>query len=212
MKKTFVSISILLFTFIFSVGNIFGNYPISVGPYIGLKGGVNAADVPQGTYNGFAFASLPEMGVSSYFPFVEKSLFGGGLNLSYSTDGFLTELNNIKSTHQYNFFKLSPYLYASGFILGINIGIPLGGTDEAQNNETDIESDKFSTAIDIKIGGVITVFANETGRFNIVIEGSYSLSGILKDKYSNNEYNYHPGQMWVGLNYMFNVQKPVAEE
>ena len=207
MKRAIIIISVIIGLLPIFNNNSYANYPISVGPYLGIKGGVNAADVPNGTYNGFAFCNLPEIGISSYFPFVDKSSFGGGLNLAYSTDAFLTEINDTKTTYQFNYFKLSPHLYASGFILGLNIGIPLSGTSETKNITTDAKIADMSTAIDIKIGGVITVFSNQIGRFNIVIEGSYSLSGILQKKYLD-EYNYHPGQMWLGLNYMFNVQKP----
>ncbi|MFH1050966.1 MAG: hypothetical protein V1779_08595 [bacterium] len=211
MKRAVISFSVIIcFLTIFSE-NLYSNYPISVGPYIGLKGGVNAADVPNGTYNGFAFSNLPEMGVSSYFPFVDATLFGGGLNLAYSTHGFTTKENDIKTSHQYNYLGLSPYLYANGFILGINIGIPLSGTTEKSSQTTDVKSEELTTLTDIKLGGVITVYANEFGRFNIMIEGSYSLSGMLKDNYSS-DYNYHPGQLWFGLNYMFNLQKPVTSE
>ncbi len=211
MKRAVISISVIIcFLTIFS-GNLYSNYPISVGPYLGLKGGVNAADVPQGTYNGFAFCNLPEIGVSSYFPFVNDVFFGGGLNLSYSTYGFLTKKNEIKTTHQYNYFSFSPYLYAKGFILGMNIGIPLGGTTDNKYQNIEVISDDFTTLVDLKIGGVITVYSNQVGRFNIVIEGSYSLSGLLNDEFMD-EYNYHPGQMWVGLNYMFNIQKPITND
>ena len=52
MKK----LSIFAVTVIFSLfitNNLFANYPISVGPFLGLKAGVNAAGVPEGIKNGF---------------------------------------------------------------------------------------------------------------------------------------------------------------
>jgi hypothetical protein len=220
MKRRVVNLFIILSMLFGLFQTTIANYPISVGPFLGLKGGVNAADVLWQNYNGFAFSNLPEMGISSYFPFVQNASFGGGLNLTYSTDGFLMSYKDgvhpeKKITHQYNFFSISPYLYASGFILGLNIALPIGGTQEINSETTDVSSDLLATMFEIKLGGVITVYANEYGRFNIMIEGSYALSGMLKDDYKGNDgsyYNYHPGQMWFGINYMFNLQKPLETE
>ncbi|MFC2131465.1 hypothetical protein ACFLSQ_08520 [Bacteroidota bacterium] len=206
MKRFFLSILIVIaMLFIFNQKSL-ANYPISVGPFIGLKGGVNAADIPWGSKNGFAFNTMPEIGVTGYLPFVEDAFFGGAVDLAYSTSGFLMKYGELKHTHQYNYFNFSPYLYASGFTLGLNFGIPLGGTISSSNNDEDVDSDDMATLIDVRLGGMIDVYANETGRLNIIIVGSYSLSGLLNKEYGG-EYNYHPGQMYIGLNYMFNLVK-----
>lgn len=219
MKKAIIGLSVIIFLVMFFSIDLRANYPISIGPYIGLKGGVNASDVPWLNYNGFAFSELPEMGVSTYIPFTKDVFFGGGLNFSYSTYGFLMRYNSgnneVNTTHQYNYFSISPYLYAKGFILGMNIGIPLGGTHDDKFGTRELKSDDLAVLADLKIGGIITVFDNEIGRFNILIEGSYAFPGLLNENYlddDGNEYNYHPAQLWFGINYMFNLQKPVAAE
>ena len=213
MKKFFLSILIVIAMLFLFNRKSFANYPISVGPYLGLKGGVNAAGVPQGIKNGFTFNSMPEIGVSGYYPFTKDANFGAGLDLSYSTNGFITEKlagwgwpSTAKTTHQYNYFAFSPYLYASGFIIGFDIGLPMGGTLTTNDNDENVDSDDMSTLFSARVGGIITVYSNDFGRFNIYVIGSYALNGLAKDDYSG-DYNYHPGQMWVGFNYMFNLVK-----
>ncbi|MBI5325152.1 MAG: hypothetical protein HZB41_07775 [Ignavibacteriae bacterium] len=61
------------------------NFPYSIGPFITLKGGVNAADVPDGRKNGFTVNGLPDFGASGYIPFGDKSQFGLDADLAYST-------------------------------------------------------------------------------------------------------------------------------
>jgi hypothetical protein len=212
MKRRLIIILTILLSFVY--GNFaHANWPVSVGPYLGLKGGVNASGVPQGIKNGFTINSTPEIGISGYYPFVKDAFFGAGLDLSYLTNGFIIEkLSNwgwpsaTKITYQYNYFAFSPYLYASGFILGFDIGLPLGGTLTNNDNDQDVESDDMTFLFNARIGGIITVYSNDFGRFNIYIVGSYALNGTEKDNYSG-DYNFHPGQIWLGLNYMFNLIK-----
>jgi hypothetical protein len=212
MKRTFITAITLLIISLFSYKSAFSNYPLSVGPFIGLKAGINAADIPYGYKNGFTFNKMPEIGISGFIPFGQESNFGAGLDLAYGTYGFVLKYNNINTDHVYNYFNFSPYINASGFILGLNIGIPLSGTQTTSGVDVD-RTDSLSTLLEIRIGGNITVFANETGRLNILIIGGYALSGLLTNPYkADAEYNYHPGELYIGLGYMFNLMKPVPKD
>ncbi len=213
MRKTLSKIAIVLSLIVLSSYASFANFPFSVGPFIGLKGGVNASGVPEGIQNGFTLNSTPEMGVTGYIPFADETKFGGLVELAYLTDGFSMKpyQGNKDTTHQHHYFNFSPSIFAEGFVLGFNFCFPMGGTLSYDDNETEVDADDMATLIEVRLGGRICVYANDFGRFNIVINGSYALNGLGDEEYADG-YNYHPGQLWVGFNYMFNLTKPKGKE
>jgi hypothetical protein len=208
MKKfTFL----LTIVFILNISNAFSsdNFPMGVGPFVTLKGGVNAASVPNGIKNDFAFNPIPDFGVTGYFPLTDKSQFGIAADLAYSTYAFGTKLTNDvanKTAYHVSYLSLAPNLYVSGFIIGFNFGLPLGGKEKKTNsiNEVDINSDDLAFLVEIHIGGMIPLFYNETGRLNLVLQAGYALTGMYTDPY-NSTFNVHPASASVGIGYIFNI-------
>ncbi|MFA6570646.1 MAG: hypothetical protein WCT77_05355 [Bacteroidota bacterium] len=206
MKKfTFI----LTLVLILNISHVFSsdNFPMGVGPFISLKGGVNAASVPNGVKNDFAFNPLPDFGVTGYFPLTDKSQFGIAADLAYSTYAFGTKLTNDvtnKTAYRVSYLSLAPNLYVSGFIIGFNFGLPLNGKAKNTNyiSETDIKTDDLAFLVEIHIGGMIPLFYNETGRLNLILQGGYALTGLYND---NRDFNPHPASASVGIGYIFNI-------
>ena len=183
------------------------NFPYSIGPFITLKGGVNAADVPQNFKNGFTMNGLPDFGATGFIPFGDKSQFGLDADLGYSTYAFdIKSGQNFDaiSTTQISYFTISPNIFIYGFTAGLNFGIPLSGTVKSSTTETDIKTEDLSLFAEFRIGGDIPLYYDETGRLNLRIQFGYFLTGQSKENY-NNTFNFHPASGALGVSYLFNV-------
>lgn len=220
MKK--VIITILGIFCLTSVNNAQELFPMGLGPSLSYSLGVNANDVPKGRKNGLAFSNIPDLGLNFYLPFTENSNLGLSLDLSYATHSY--QMKNYFTNSPYNFyfhfFEINPNLYFSGFVFGFNMNIPLSA--EIDNGE---DISKFiNTTFGVKIGGIIPIFWNETGRINFIIEGNYSFSGIYSNypnedpmsKYApptpantqNSSLNPRNASVSFGFSYIFNLTKP----
>jgi hypothetical protein len=204
---------------------ISNNYPISLGPYILLKGGVNASDVPQGVKNGANFNAIPDFGATFYYPFTKEAKIGATLDLGYSTYSYqlkYTGLEDYPWKNKFGYLTINPNLHLYGFMLGINFGIPMSASiDYSGNNamkmyEIWYDSKNLNTLITVCVGFMLPIYVDNTGRVNLVLKGEYALSGQNKDDYnfefgnkaltsSNN--NPHPASIAVGFNYLFHLQK-----
>lgn len=211
MKKYFMVLIILI-----SANTMFAqeNFPMSAGLFVSIKGGVNAADVPKGVKNGFAFNSMPDIGANFYLPLAEKNRIGLTLDLAYTSYFFQMKYTGDEDNPwvtQSNYFTLSPALDLYGFIIGFNFGLPLSISSDKDFVDKNLDKDNLNFATEIKLGGLIPVFYNETGRLNIIIMAGYFLTGQY-DKTDNipglrDGFNTHPASLSFGLNYMFNVEK-----
>jgi hypothetical protein len=193
------------------------NYPLSIGPFISLKGGVNAAGVPKGIKNGFNFNGIPDFGASLYVPFTEQSKFGMTADFAYSTYTYELELYDYpysKWSNEFSYFTISPNLHIFGFMFGFAIGIPLSSKTDNSNYSKYFHSSDLTTMFELRIGGMIPVYANETGRLNFIINSGYVINGIYKEKNINDflnqmstsgSFNAHPAWISFGLDYLFNL-------
>jgi hypothetical protein len=187
------------------------NFPMSVGPFLTGKAGVNTSDVPQGTKNGFTINGMPDLGITAYFPFAKNGKFGATLDLAYSNLAYdLKEYGNEsnKSTLTYSYFTIAPNVHIFGFLLGLGINIPLDMKVD-QNYATAIEKEFLGTVIDFRLGGMVPLFENETGRLNLIINGAIALTGTLNESklpaLYDKAYNPKPASLSVGFSYLFNV-------
>ena len=220
MKKIiFTILGIFSLTFVNNAQEI---YPMGIGPSLSYSIGVNANDVPKGRKNGLAFSNVPDIGVNYYLPFTENANLGLSLDLSYVTYSY--QMKNYFTNSPYNFyfhsFEINPNFYFSGFTFGFNMNIPLSA--EIDNGE-DI-SESVSTTFGVKIGGILPIYWNETGRINLIIEGNYNFTGIYSDypnndpmsKYAppnppntqNSSLNPRNASLSIGFSYLFNLTKP----
>ncbi|MCL5991939.1 MAG: hypothetical protein M1419_07545 [Bacteroidetes bacterium] len=203
-----------LFTFILIISNYLpaeakgSNFPYSIGPFITLKGGVNAADVPQGIKNGFTINGLPDFGASGYIPFGEKSQFGLAVDLAYSTYAYDMKVNNSGNlkTSSINYFTLGTNIFIYGFTTGLNFGIPISGNIEYPYTEKTKTTDDMNLMVEFKIGGMIPLYYDETGRVNLIIQFGYFLTEQLNEDYTGS-YNHHPASGAIGVSYLFNLSE-----
>ena len=208
------------------------NFPISVGPYLTLKAGVNTTTV-DGMQNAVNFNGMPDLGVTAYIPFSEKSPIGGFLDLGLCTHSFGLKLISEKTggfgditwKNYYQYFNISPNLYLGGFTLGFNFGFPISAkfkdyeidnpnisSLEQYLGENEADSENLNTLIEVTIGGMIPVLADETGRLNIIIRASYTFSNLYEGSDNLNQLfkvsypEIIPASVSLGIDYLFNIQ------
>ncbi|MBI5326098.1 MAG: hypothetical protein HZB41_12640 [Ignavibacteriae bacterium] len=193
------------------------NYPLSAGPYLSAKTGYNTSYSPWERKNLFAFNGLPDFGFSFYIPASEEYKLGWMFDLGLSTYAYRIKgvSNDNKFTLKYSYFTLCPGFHYSGLYAGLNIGIPVFA-DYGVN----LETSKLNLLSEVRIGAIIPVIEDETGRVNILMHFGYMLTGIFKDFVKDdplikhfppdssqnftNEFNPHTISFSLGLNYMFN--------
>ncbi len=188
------------------------NYPFGVGPFIFAKAGVNAADVKQGIKNGVAISPLPDFGVTGYIPFNDESKIGATIDLAYSTYAYEKKYYGDEGnpwTDKFHYFTIAPNLHVWGFLVGFGLGFPLGG--EIDKNAREVKSNDLEFMFELRVGAMIPIIESNFGRLNILIMGSYFLTGqftnqFARDFYIGGEgYNTHPASLGLGINYIFNL-------
>jgi hypothetical protein len=189
------------------------NYPFGIGAFAAANGGVNAADVPQGIKNGFMINSMPNIGAQMYVPFAKTGRTGLLAELAYSS--YIFELKkalneSVDWENQFNYISIAPYLYVHGFMTGFNFGIPVSG--RIANN--DVDSGDMGLAVEFKMGVVIPVYEDKTGRANLVLRAGYFLTGVYSENRTHlpcpvatngTEFNLHPASGSIGFSYIFNL-------
>ncbi len=197
-------------------------YSFYVGPYFGAKASVST-NVSGGRKVGVAMG-FPDAGVSVVLPFFRDRRRGMQVNFGYESYAYITkpeknadDANTIKE--KYAYINISPMLHVSGFIVGLNIGIPvsasasnLAGGDEivytAENTEM---LSLISTNIEAKVGFNIPIINLKTGMLNFNIVATYALTGYYKDadtyKFSDSkmEFNPIPAGLHLGFSYLFKI-------
>lgn len=116
--------------------------------------------------------------------------FGFALGIGYEKRGAYfhkeskTEPNE---TYTLNYISIQPSIRFKSFLLGVNIGMPAGGTDkytQGSSGGTDISfekdfKDSMSTNIDIRASGLLPIVENDNGNLYFLIQASYSVSDAL---------------------------------
>ncbi|MEN6511322.1 MAG: hypothetical protein ABFD00_05750 [Chloroherpetonaceae bacterium] len=206
-------IKIIILSFLF-VGQLHAqNFPMSIGAYISYSAGVNANSTPKGIENKVGFNNLPDFGVSFYYPLVADTKLGAQLDLAYITHTYIQRYYGCNSCKDQNFhlnyFGINPNLYISGFLIGVNFDIPIGGKQE----DSDLETSILNTLIGANVSYEIPIYLNETGRIILFFEGNYSFTGAIKDfkkndpmhSFADDTYNPRPTSFGLGFKYMFNI-------
>jgi hypothetical protein len=197
---------------------------VSIGPYLGYRAGVSTVVTPQGRKNGVGFNNIPEFGLTSYFPLTSQANIGIATELGYSTYSYLMisgrqDATEYKLSHSY--LTINPNFFFRGFFIGVNIGLPMASDYDG----TEIKTSKQETIAELKVGGMIPIYQDESGELNLVIMGGYFLSGIYKDFVKNDPmkdilltdepvtkiFNPRPASLMVGFNFLFNLSKSQEE-
>ncbi len=187
-------------------------FPISLGPFISMKGCVNSVEPPQGFKNDFLFADMPDFGLSFYYPFGSEQNFGLTADISYLTVRYKLKLYanpNINAKLKYNYFTFGVGTYLSSFILSFNLAVPLGAKVDGSilvpmGVYYPLNDDDLATVFFLRLGGAIPLVADDNGRLNLLVYGDYFLTGHSKN---DSEFNPKVASLSLGISYMFNLIK-----
>lgn len=192
------------------------SFPMGLGPFLAAKAGVNTAEIINGTKTGMTFNSPPDFGATFYFPFSKHSTVAATIDLGYYTASILTKPESgatdattvISSAH---FFSIAPSFNFSSFMLGLNFGLPMSANVSNKSGSISIDpgTDDVATLIEIRLGGMIPIYQNETGRLNFTVTGAYALTGLSKSDKS--DYNPKAASLSMGLNYLFTLKSGSGE-
>lgn len=206
-------ITILTATFFIASQLYAQNFPMSLGAYISYSVGINANSTPKGIENDIGFNNLPDVGASFYYPLVKDSKLGAQMDLAYVTHSYVQRYYDCDLCKDQNFhlnyFQINPSIYISGFLVGINLDIPIAGKKE----DSDIATSKLSTLIAVNLAYEIMLYANETGRIVMFFEGNYSFTGSIKEfkrndpmgSLADDSFSPRPTSLGLGFKYMFNI-------
>lgn len=192
-------------------------YPLSIGPLLSGKFGINGVDTPLGRQNGLAVSPLPDFGITAYLPTSNYANLGALISIEYASYSFM--LNdfdrNIKYQHNLQYVTFSAAFYFDKFWLGFGAGLPLGANYEG----IEISSNILTIITDVRIGFMYPIYYDEDARLNLFIEGAYMLTGIYKDYPKNDPlaavippfksdpitdvFNPRAASIRIGFNYMF---------
>jgi hypothetical protein len=208
MKKVLQLLPLLLLLVVGAVAAQ-TNYPLSLGPYLGLKAGVNAASIPEGSKTGVGLSGLPDFGATLYVPLGANNRIGFLADLGYSTYAYgerlvIADIEGDLYKQQVSYVTLAPSIYLSSFTLGFTFGLPVAASTVFKNATVDGETDDIATLVEIQLGGMIPVVENANGRLNILLRAGYMLTGISSE--SSSEYNPKAATFGLGVNYLFNLK------
>jgi len=180
------------------------NYPMSVGPEIGFKAGINAAEVPDGTKNGVSLAKSPDFGLQFYMPFQGQNYMGLLANIGYYNFPykFTYESTSFELKYNTSYIGLGADFYVSGFTVGINYGFPSAATI----GDVDLNTETLAGAFEFRLGAHIPMMVTPSGRLNLNIRASYFVTGQLNDNNLIGGKNTNPAAFMFGLSYLYNLQ------
>ncbi|MBX3044932.1 MAG: hypothetical protein KIT33_09725 [Candidatus Kapabacteria bacterium] len=182
------------------------NYLMGIGPVIGFKMGVNAAEVPDGVKNGVAAAAMPDFGAQFYMPFDPENKMGLIIDAVYANYPYLLKTGGAELTDRFQYFGLGANFFLSGFTVGFNFGFPLGGERSTPAGELEIDAAQLNTMIEFRIGGNFTLNESNFGRLVLFINAGYQINGQYTDEMNQGTYNPHPASLQLGLGYILNLQ------
>lgn len=208
MKKV---LSVLPLLLLLAVGAVYAqhNYPIGLGPYVGLKAGTNAASIPEGTKTGIALSGMPDFGATVYVPLGKNNHIGFLADLGYSTYAYgerivIGDVEGDLYKHQFSYVTLSPSIYLSSFVVGFTFGVPVAASTVFDDATVDGETDNVSTLVELQLGGMIPIMENKGGRLNVMIRAGYMLTGIASE--GSSEFNPKAATLGLGFNYLFYLE------
>jgi hypothetical protein len=210
------------------------SYVMKVGPVLGLVGaGINTENATGRKVNP-DFMGMPYVGAAIYAPFGIDTRMGLRLDIAYSSVSSLVRpyemyaggSNWSKSFQErYNYVTIAPMINLAGFLIGMGINIPASGTMKNDaGTEFEVRTADMKTALDVRLGGQITVWDSNMGILTVDILAKYGFSGVYNDNsYTIGSAVEHigfpadnvtaktitgmvPASLTLGLSYLFNLK------
>ena len=146
-------------------------------------------------------------------------VISAGLGLGLDSRG--TELHDINNSERYTitrvmYFSITPSFNFSAFSIGLNMGVPLSGSNTSKLGSlaTEVTSDMTSTQFDRvefmlepRIGASILLLDDDTGALTMNITGGYTLSTLqdFGDVSTDVIGDYHMASLHLGLSYQLAI-------
>lgn len=190
---------------------------MAIGPSILWKGGVNVGNIPTGAKTGVNINPIPDFAATFRMLLNTDESVGFTADLGYAQYTFRMRpeseaLANDNNTFIYkrSYLNIAPMLFLSGFQIGASFGFPLSYSlmNVSGSTEADITSKQTSPTIEVRIGGMIPVLRNKSGRLNFLVHAGYMLTGMNDTSgLSTSETTYNPktASFGLGVNYLFNL-------
>ncbi|MDB5035413.1 MAG: hypothetical protein JWQ98_2654 [Chlorobi bacterium] len=107
----------------------------------------------------------------------------GGKSTWYQT-------SEIWDTRRVSYFSINPGIILSGFYIGINFGVPLGGTrtwhngaeDRTYAQDIDAGYNKLLTMVEPRIGAVLPLTDQDIGWLGLTLMAGYNLNDISENR------------------------------
>jgi hypothetical protein len=155
---------------------------LEFGPFASGGLSVFQGDVPDGSktdiHTAFTFGAL---GAFTFNPD-----WGVALGIGYESRGMYFHQESQDVPNQdftINYLSFQPSLKFKSFLLGINIGVPMGGTalikTSAGSSSADIPDSSLNTIIDIRAAGLLPIVENDMGNLDFYIQASYCISDAI---------------------------------
>ena len=188
-------------------------YPLSVGPYVMLKAGVNAGTIPDGTKTGVVFNGIPDLGAKLFVPFVKTQNIGACVDIGYHTYAFSDKPNDGATSvttfeTRFHVLAISTDFVASAFALGFTFGFSPSATRANVSGTVtqDYQSSELNNlTTDIHLGAMLPLVNSASGRLDLLLRASYMLSDVATNPPSGS--STHVASIALGFDYLFSIEK-----
>jgi hypothetical protein len=180
---------------------------MGVGPIIGYRMGINAAEPPNGIKNDIGLAGLPDFGAQLYIPFQPDNNMGLIFEALYANVPYSQKFDDGNSdwTDRFQYLNLGANFHISNFIVGLNMGFPMAANRYYENSDLEIKTDILNNMFELRLGGNFTLNESRTGRMILFVNLGYQINGQYSDE-SNSAYMPHPASLQLGLGYIINMK------
>jgi len=141
------------------------------------------------------------------------------LNFGFENRGFKlrNESNSdIYGVERISYFSIAPGFRFSAFYIGMNFGLPMGGTlavktgqgtTETSRDLTSAEEDKLETLLEPRLGAVIPLMEDPTGWLGLTVTGGYTLNEVEDrgDDIPESAGAFNMVAAYLGLTYQFAI-------
>lgn len=219
-----VSILIIILSFNVNSKELF---PLGIGGSIYGSVNANANQPPKGRQTGISLNYIPSINFSAYLPYFKNENIGLYVDAGLTNMSYADKSVDFGTQYQSNLSYLSAaaYLHLNGFLLGINIGMPLSASHGIEDEELPFNVDPvktLNTMAEFRVGYQIPIYANESGRLLATIMAAYQFNGLYSnyskfDPYQDkiphpelyppeNKSNPRVASVYIGITYLLNIK------
>lgn len=188
-----IALVALLSSFIVTGASAQFVYRAAIGAGVHPKFGINAGEIPSGTKTGVAFTGVPDLWAQGVLPLDKYGEIAVGLDIGYMSHAFITKPGDADTTHEgntftqhYRYLGIAPTFYLNVLGLGLNVGVPLGGTLSNQRGtvEKEVPTSDMGVFVEIRLGiSAPLVKDPKSGRLNLQLFASYGLTKLPAKSY-----------------------------